>query len=301
MFRKKKNNTVTRRPAYIPPAEVFSYHARRSASPSNQRLTNNGQPPQRKLGPGRWLRLLPTILSLGAIIVSLFYATSLSTKPRLQINGSGNGSILRETTYYEDAAARILEQSILNYNKLTINTTKLAQDLSTRYPELGSVAVIIPLSGHRPVIEVKPAVPVMTLSGNGGIFIVDEQGRALLKTTETTFTSSSVVIPHVIDQSGLELQPGKEVLPLVTINFIRELTIQLQTKGFQIESITLPPLPSELHLRLQGLSYFMKFNTQSSAREQAGTFIAAQEKLKSEGTVVGEYIDVRVPEKGFYR
>lgn len=299
MLRKKKNNIQARRPIYQPPTEVFSYHARRTADTANIRRS----PGQAVSGTPRlrhWIKLLPSVLSVGAIIVSLFYATSLSTKPRFQVPNGTASPLLRDSAFYENATSTVLRRSILNYSKLTINTSKLAQELREQYPELGDVTVIIPLSGRRPVIEVKPAIPVLKLSGNGGLYIIDEQGRALLKASEAR-NNAATDVPYVIDQSGLELQQGRQVLPLSTISFIHNMTAQMHAKNIQIESITLPPIPNEIHLRLVGYGYFVKFETQGSAREQAGTLIAVQEELHADQITPLEYIDVRVPEKVFYK
>lgn len=283
----------------MPPAEVFSYHAHRLPGQANRRLPG-GQPAKRRKDVRRWIKLFPSILSITVIALSLFYGTILSTKPRFQVFNGSNSSLLRTPSFYEAAAASIMKRSVFNYSKLTINTTKLAQELRTQYPELGKVSVIIPLSGRRPVIEARPAEAAIKLSGSGGTFIIDEQGRALLKTEETA-SSTAEGIPYVVDQTGLQLEKGKQVLSLNAINFITGLTSQLQLKGFVLESATLPALPGEVHVRLQGQAYYIKFDSFGDSRGQAGAFIAAREKLMVDGTTPAEYMDVRVTEKVFYR
>lgn len=300
MFRNKKTKQTARQPIYSPPAEVFSYHARRSPSPDSRRSTAGVSPAHRR-STSQWVRILPSIISIAAIVGSIFYATSLSTKPRIQVNGGGGASLLRDSGFYENEASLLLKKSIFNHSKLTINTTKVAHELEAQYPELGEVTIIIPLSGHRPVFEVKPAQPIMKLSGDGGIFIIDEEGRALISANDAGKSTDVLPLPFVVDESGLQLEKGKQVLPLSTVNFIRILITQLHAKNFQIDSVILPKIPNELHLRVSGYPFYIKFDLQGSAREQAGTFMAALEKLQSGGATPSEYIDVRVPEKAFYR
>ncbi len=283
----------------MPSTDVFSYHAHRSPGQANRRLPGE-QPAKRRQDVRRWIRLLPTMLSIGVIALSLSYGTILNAKPRFQVVNGLDTELLRAPSFYETEASAIMKRSVFNYSKLTINTTKLAQDLSAQYPELGRVSIIIPLSGRRPVIEVRPAAAAIKLSGSGGTYIIDKQGRALLKDEETA-SNLAGDIPYVIDQGGLQLEKGKQVLSLNTINFITGLTHQLKAKSFVLEAITLPAIPGEVHVRLKGQAYYIKFDAFGNPREQAGTFIAAHEKLAASGSVPGEYLDARVPEKAFYR
>ncbi len=66
--------------------------------------------------------------------------------------------------------------------------------------------------------------------------------------------------------------------------------------------MTLPVGTSELDVRLAGQPYSVKFNLESgTARQQAGTFLATESKLKSQNVTPAEYIDVRVDGRAYYK
>src|SRR5690606_27795741 len=102
-------------------------------------------------------------------------------------------------------------------------------------------------------------------------------------------------------QSGLQIEEGMPVLTKEDIDFINVIFAQLVADDQSVASATLPPIANELHIRLSGQKYFVKFNMEGDARYQVGAFLAVKQKLQADGRKPADYIDVRVEEKVYYR
>lgn len=301
MFKRKKQNTTKRLTTQNnSAAPVFSYYANRTTEPRERQSPRSQKTTQVSAARTPWLTLLPSFIALGGILISIFYATSLSLSPKIQIDGTNKQQLLRSTGFYQQEAGRLMSSSLFNRSKLTIDTAKLASQLQEKYPELGHVSVIIPLLGRRPIIEVQPATAQLQLTTLSGSFIIDQQGRALIASKDVT-SSLRDSLPNVIDESGLSVEVGKSVLPVANTTFMADLGFQLKAKQLHIQNLTLPALANELRLKLTDKPYFVKFDMQSDVRQQVGAFIATKEKLEAEGITPAEYIDVRLADKVFYR
>ena len=304
MLRKKQKPAPTRRNVQRQPsASVFSYHASRS---STDTVLGRGSEKPSTTVPRRrlqlsWLKYTPSLIAGVALLACLVYTSTLSTRPKIQTVGGQNGpTLVRNAGTYEDEAQAVLERSITNRSKLMIDTNKVARELREEFPELGEVTMILPLASRRPIIEVRPAHPALVVSAESGAFVVDEEGRAIVKVGEVE-SSIRDPLPIVQDESGLPIERGKGVLSKEIVAFITTVAAQLGQRKLPIQTLTLPTTANELHLRLEGKPYFVKFDIRGEGRLQAGTFIAVQEKLEAAHKTPAEYIDVRVPEKAFYR
>ncbi len=304
MFRKKQVSEPARRNVQrSPSANVFSYYSARSAtseiSPARQpeaRLRRLPPIPVRLL-----LTYMPTVLALMALLVSTVYCSTLTATPKIQaISNQGARTIARNTNTYQDEAGAILGRSLMNRSKLLIDTAKVEHELRQAFPELGDVTVIIPLVSRRPIIEVQPAKAVLILTSSSGAYVVDQDGRAVIEARDVD-SSVRDPLPVVQDESDISIARGKGVLSADTVTFIKEFTGQLTQKRVAIQSIILPVSAHELHIRLAGQPYTVKLDLKGAGRQQAGTLLAVKEKLEAEGVTPGVYIDVRVPEKAFYK
>lgn len=293
-----------RRPAQQPGRNqaMYSYYASRTRAETP--LGREPLPPAVAARQWRthWLRNLPAIAAIAVIGVSVLYCLSLQTTPKIiQIKSEGSGGLVRDSAIYQEAAQRVLRRSFMNRSKLSVDTAGLSQALKTEFPELSDVNVTIPLISRRPLISLSLAEPALVISGqSGGAYVLDENGKVILPVSEIEHFGS-LDIPVVSDLSGLKIELGKNVLTRSDVAFIREVYGQLRVKGLNIEVLSLPAVASELHVRLSGAGYFVKFNLAEEAREQAGTFIAVKERLDAEEKVPAEYVDVRVDEKAYYR
>lgn len=280
----------------------FSYRSRRSET-----VLNTGRQLQRDLAPrvkhgvNFWLQRFGLFILLVVVIVSIFNALTLSANPKvLPLNGS-KGSFLRDLSDYQAAGHDFIASSFWNRNKVTVNTSKISQQLLDRFPELSGASVTVPLVANRPIIYVQSAQPVVIVVARNGAFVVGNTGKALLRANDAA-ALQKYKVPTVTDQSGLKLQVDRQALPVKNVQFIQTVITQLGAKQYSIASMTLPASASELDVQIAGQPYIVKFNLESDkARQQAGTFIATIEYLKKQNAVPAKYIDVRVDGRAYYQ
>lgn len=306
MLFKKRSPTPPRR-AQIPQrpvrsGAVFSYHANRSVREGGiARDATSQQPEATRRGPQvSWTRRLPTIGALLAIVIVTVFCLQLSSNVKVVTLGTDASQVfLREQGVYITATQTAFK-SLLNSNKLTVNTQKISADLQKQFPELKAVSVSLPVVGNRPVVYIQPTIPELILVSSQGMFLLDNNGRALITGNQVT-KLDELEVPVVTDESNLPIELGKIALPRSTATFITEVFGQLKAKGLRVSSLVLPPGSSELHVRIQGAGYFVKYNLHGNAREEAGAFLAVKAQLERERKTPHEYIDVRVENKAYYK
>lgn len=300
-FRRPKDKNP-RQATHTGSAKVFSYYANRA--PVND--ASYGRHQSAKSRKSRrffnW-QTFRVAVAITAMIISAGYFLWLDTNPRIEVTAASDEkrAIMQTTDTYRKAGQEILSQSSANRFKLTVDTNKVEQQMKARFPELAEVVVTTPVLGHKLVFKVQPTDPAVVLSSNKpGFIILDGRGRAVYKTTNGEVIRK-LQIPLVIDESGLEVAVGDTVLPAENIRFITEVIKQLQAKNVTPQTVILPLIAHELHIRPANLPYFVKFNLVGDPRLQAGAFIASKQKLEGEGKTPSQYVDVRTHEKVFYQ
>jgi cell division septal protein FtsQ len=293
---------------------TFSYYAARSQTELNLgRETWQDKPPLRRL-PTRLQRLRRHGAWLaGGVLVLAFcaYQMQLSTNPRVvSLMSASDAPFLQDSAVYQAAAHKLFNASAANHNKLTVNATAIASSLRRQFPELQAVSVSLPVFGNQPTVYVRPAKPALLLAASNGSYVVDENGRALAEATAST-NLSGLKIPSVTDQSNLQVKLGQQVLPRTAADFIGLVASQFAKQHLEVQSMTLPAAAGELDVYITGKPYFVKFNLQpgrsgqqgsdDSAAVQVGTFLALIKKLEKQGTVPGQYVDVRLEGRAYYK
>ena len=285
------------------PATVFSYYSndRRPNSTHSGvvRAPSSAQEDGGRIGRGIRLVMLPTWIATAAIAFSLIFLTLLSTNPRIQIE---NDSIIaRSEVVYRDAVQSILAESISAKTKLTLDTTAVAQKLQAQMPELESVAIAIPLINQRPIVSLVVAEPVMLLVNRQGVaYFIDNEGRALMAEADVLDVDSSGII-RVVDESGLDINPGELVMSKQNVDFITTIVTELKGAGFSVVGISVAAAPNELQLTLADRPFFVRMSTAEQGKQQVGTLLALIKSLDAQGIVPSRYVDLRVAEKAFYQ
>lgn len=311
-WRKKDNKPPLRRqPSNLPSAErsVFSYYSSRSRVP--ERTQRRYAPPDAAKVRGRlmqrqWVKNLPSLVAVFAVVLSLLYCLGLDTNPKILVQTTSSVALahrpLRDKSDYQQAARVILSRSLLSRSKLTIDTAAFKTALMQQYPEIADASVSLPLIGRRPVVSVATAQPIMLLTtARNEVYVLDARGKAIMRAQDL---SSSIrdSLPVVNDETGLKVDVGTAVLPPNDVQFITAVVAQLKAKQLAVESMVLPAQQArELHMRIRGQPYYVKFNFATDARLAAGAFLAAKAKLDQDRAVPGEYIDVRVEERVYIK
>ena len=305
MFKKKKPETPQRqRPTQSVPRNttVFSYHANRAPAAAV------GDERQAKDPLKRQPRQLPLWLKpksvLGAVIILILFLLliGLDSRPKVVVVGDDPVGIIRSETY-QKAARDLFGGSLMNANKLTVNTAEIATVLQRQFPELRTVSVSLPVLGRQPVLYVQPVTPQLVIqTKHSGAFVLDSNGRAFAAVADLRqLQKQKNTLPIITDQTDVDSTIGNVVLPRDSVQFIAEIAAQLRAKQIATETWTLPAGSSELEVKIANTPYFVKFNLQGKAREQAGTFLALHQYLGSQNVVPGQYIDARVTGRAYYK
>lgn len=312
MFRKKQKPSENKRSVTPQPrAPVFSYYASRAQSQPARNKHGSGGKARGRMSlqfPGlrKIISVVPSLIAGAALIASVVYISTLDATPIIQIvsSSSNHQGLVEDGSKYEDEFRDTLADSPLNRSKLFIDTDKIARELTARFPELGEVSVVLPLVGRQPIFKIRPAEPAIVLDTlEGGPYIVDTNGRVLADIRETNDGIVNKQLPVVRDESGLPSEPGRVVMTVETIVFIKSVVEQLEQSGMKLKSIVLPQTSvGEVDIHPKDKPYFVKFDTKNGeGRKQAGTFLAVKGHLEHAGITPSSYIDVRVPEKAFYK
>jgi hypothetical protein len=302
MLGRKPKQQISTRQSRLPQRtvnrEFFSYHTSKQNtverdSSVRQRLDTQSE----NVSKNNWQKL-PMLIALVALIVSIGYATILVSDVRVQAVNSD--VLLQDEKIYSDATKKILQSSANYKNKLTINTTEIEKKLLQEFPELSDVSITIPLLGKKPIIEVRTEKPLLLLANNNGVYALNEKGRIVASSTENN-NLQDLVLPILREESNFPLEAGKGALTEQEVVFITSLIKQYDQKALEIESLVLPPLASELHVKTKDASYFVKYNLLTDSRISTGQYFAAKKKFEAINDTPREYVDVRVEEKVFIK
>lgn len=278
---------------------VFSYHnvpRSAEAQPNMEARNARGQGRQSRFD---W-RQLPSLVAVAAIIVSGGYVLTLSTTPKIRAQNGAQQELMRSPAVYEAKAQEVLRSSLGNRLKMTINTHAIEKAMETEFPELETVAVILPLMGNQPTIELKAAAPSLLVKADHGDYILNQSGVAVMRVSDAADVKSLDLL-SVQDESTLDITPGKGVLTPAETTFIMIVGAQLRQKKLEIESIVLPAIPNEVRVKLARQPYYIRFHMQADPYESIGTFLATKKYLEEEKIIPSRYIDVRAEGRAYYR
>jgi hypothetical protein len=284
--------------------QAFSYYAQRSGSSVN---TGRGQfesnADAKQVTPATWKNNRLLYGAGGVLVAGLFvYMLTLTPNPRVVLKTTGDSAyFVQDAEVYRKTAANSLADSLLNRNKITIDTAKVAMDIKSNYPEVARATVKSPIFGQSPVVTIEPYKPsfILTTTSNAA-FLLDENGRALISTSQITHTGE-LSVPTLQDKSDLQVKLGAQVLSSGTVRFMQEVLAILDASRVEYGTLSLPAAASELDVAVKDKPYFVKFNLQGDARLQAGTLVATKLRLEKDRITPSQYIDVRVPDRAYYQ
>lgn len=215
------------------------------------------------------------------------------------INDDKN-TTLRDPVVYQEAATQYANSSIVNHSKLLFDSQGLTNELKEQFPEIAAATVTVPIITRRPIVRIQTTKPGFILVSGQEAYLIGANGIALLNMRDAQ-NVADLGLRSVNDESGIDIQPGKAALPQEQALFISAVIEQLEKQGLQIESLTIPTSPYDLHIRIKDTPYFVKFNILEDPKQQAGSLIALKKKLDADKVTPKEYIDVRVGERVFYK
>src|SRR5690606_23429807 len=138
--------------------------------------------------------------------------------------------------------------------------------------------------GRRPVVEVTSRRPAVILQTDDQKYVLDDTRRAIMALNDVPSDKrTSLASPLVVDKTSAPQKVGKQSLSASDVKFITNLIAQLEHKGVTVVSAELPPLASELHIRVEGAKYYIKCNMLTDPRIAAGQYLALRSQLMQQG------------------
>lgn len=291
MFKKAKNqpSSYRQRPAIVKPPTTFSYYAGEK--------TDNLELRSRKIAKTKAISKiskLPKLLLGGVILLSIVFSTTLSTSPLVRF--SSQNRPYRADADYQSIINTTLSRHWQNNFKIGFNTSTAEAEIKQALPEVSTINFGLPIIGRRPTISLGLRQPVLQLTTASNVFVVDKFGVAIVP-ANNLLSSSLESLPKVQDKSGLKVVAGGQVLTAETVSFITGFVGQLKAKQLAVETISLQPNGYEVDFKLKDIPFILKTDSAGDARLQAGAFLAARDN----NIRPGEYMDLRVEEKLFYK
>jgi len=286
------------------PGTMFSYYSQRSNVENNvgrreaPETVSTSRNPISAIAQHRVLALFV----VAGLLVLTGYLLMLSGTPRVVLlQDAATAYFLQDKSVYQQTAEQSLAKSVFNRNKLTIDTATVRADLLKNYPEIENVSVALPIFGHQPQIYVEPYKPsfILTTTSNNA-FLLDATGRALASTSQIP-NIDKLGVPTLQDKTGNEIKLGNRAIPSSTVSFVQTVLAALKAKSVNASTLTLPAGSYELDVAIAGQPYYVKFNLENDALQQAGAFLATQNRLKIDKVTPATYIDVRVPDRAYYK
>ncbi len=250
----------------------------------------------------RWATLILLIFILGAVLFELNISASSALISIIQ--PPGYNYMPHSLANYQAAAAKAINSSIYNQNKLTINQSAIAADIIRVFPEIQSVSVRVPLFGSTPHLYLQLQQPalIVTAINTGNSYLADSSG-VIVAPLQAISLKQAANLKAVQDPLLNQVIDGQQVLTPEDVQFILTVVTILQEKGVAINKMILTPAAEELDVYPTAQPYYVKFNLhQSDARQQTGTYLATLATLKQQNKPLPtQYIDVRVDGRAYYK
>ena len=109
------------------------------------------------------------------------------------------------------------------------------------------------------------------------------------------------VYPLLVDDSSLPIEMGKVFIPKDIVEFIRDVEKAAQIKSLETHTYSLPVVPREVRMKFADASYYIKLSTMQPARDQLQAVVDIRNYFKKNKITPGEYVDLRVAEKAYYK
>jgi hypothetical protein len=233
------------------------------------------------------------IILLVILLIGLVYSLLLRPDPQIKVNRSP----YHAPAEYQSNIAPLFK-GIKNSNKLTFDEAAAVSAIERKFPEVHSAHIELPFFSEQPVVWLNISPPAFKLVNDQGSYLIDDQGVAVAKSEAFPGIKNQVTVQ---DQTGFKVSAGQQILSSDGVVLINTVIAEAKRAHVPIASLSLPPRAQELDLKTSDQPYYVKFYLEGDALNQAGQFLAARHQFAASGKTPGQYLDVRVPGKIFYK
>lgn len=235
---------------------------------------------------------------VACLIIFVGFWCSLSASPRISI--TGKTELLRQTSDYQKSFDDIFAASVFNKNKLTINTSNIANEIQEKHPEIGNATVVVPFFSRQPKVVVTSIKPAFIVSSQNDSYLIDEYGIATARIQDVK-NIVNLGLVTITDEAGIKIEQRKPVFSQEQTNFLREIIYQLSAAGKSVSSISIPVSAYDIKVQIKDAKYYVKMNMQGDPRAQAGKYISVERELDKSKKAPSEYIDARVDDRVYIK
>lgn len=240
----------------------------------------------------RWRRIIKPAVFI-SLLIGLFYLIFGSQIFDVgSIKTVGNKTLTQ--TELDRQTREIMKATFFGDNWLFLNTSYLADQLKHQNYQIGKIAVRKRLFTNLE-IQIDERQPSLGWKSADVIYILSEDGRAF-----STIEGSDNRLPFIVDQTNLPVELGAQVVPKNFVNFALEIIAGLKRQGVEIEQASVSESTSELYIKTKK-GYVIKFDSGRSAIEQLADLATLLKLVAQQKKPVTEYIDLRIPQKVFYK
>lgn len=235
-------------------------------------------------------------------IVAVIIANTMLSGVTVKI-GNKNDAYKSVDTYIA-GINEIMKVSALSSSKLTLNSSKLEQEIKKRFPEITQATAIIPIAGRKLQVNLEFASPMVRLiQENNQQGVVSDSGVLLFvdsaqKINEIYTEIPSLVMLNIVAKAGDQMLTSEETY---LISLLRDEMDGSNDKRPMLQNIEYDVKKREMLARFKSTSFYVKLTPEREARAQIGALVATIQELQAKGTIASEYIDVRVEDRVFIK
>lgn len=237
-------------------------------------------------------------LSLVVVIIGLMYGLSVRS-----VDVRATKSSARRTGAYTPMVEQYLASKVALRQSWLIDDAQLLLYLQDTHPEIKSVATRTPsLVGGTLEVELGFRMPEYVWRSAAGSRYIDDEGVLFSKNVFDNVDIAS--LPVIEDQGSAGFSDGSAVLPAYVardIAYIYDTVPTVFGESQEITSVVLPPRARAIYAQVDGLPYTIKFSTERGIEDQVKELKELTTYFSSANIQPGEYVDVRVENKAFYR
>lgn len=244
-------------------------------------------------------RLITISLLVFIISLSLRYQiTGFNVKPQSGVTLTDQSKIEYEQTMnsYTDKHTPLKQSWLLDQKGMVSYTVD-------KHPEISKIRV----SSNQPFttnINAKLSFrkPIFILEGVGESYFIDKDGVLF---TKNMYKSQNIAnLPKIEDQGGISPDPGQTILTDTVVSDIAKIynnVPAIYKDKNKVSKVILPPAAREIRVQLEGIQYYLKFSTDREIEEQVGELQVLLGFIYQNNISPGEYIDLRVANKAYYK
>jgi len=239
-----------------------------------------------------WRTVLHRVLFIGGVAV-LAWVVFFSGWLNVRGISLDKNQPLSKATLEEDLTA-YLEERPTQRNLLFLQPDTLELYLQERHPTLRNVNINRTLL-LQVRIQMQESEPAMVWESGASMWLIGDDGRVLRKAQE-----GDMKYGKVIDTVQLEPKVGDRVADREFARFISDLYRESATKNISVVQVEIGETTQEIIVRLADGTYIRMASTRG-AGEQLAAYEATKSAARNSGKTVGEYVDVRVVGKTYYK